>query len=175
YPHAEIEAWTPLVFHEENYRERDNTYIEVVARLKRGASLASSRKDLALVSARLEKQYPVENRDVRAVPFAIRDEMTHRSRLLVLALCGAALCILVLACANLASLVLARALHRGHELAVRAALGAGRERLARQLVTESLGLALLGGVAGVLAAPAGPPPRPAAVPLHPPLAPQPAA
>jgi len=155
YPHAEIEAWMPLVFHEENYRERDDTYLEVVARMKRGTTLARARKDLEVVSARLEKQFPVENRDMRALPFAMRDEMTHRSRMLLLTLCGAALCILVLACANLASLVLARALHRAHELAVRAALGAGRERLARQLVTESLGLAVVGGAAGVLAAAVG--------------------
>ena len=87
----------------------------------------------------------------------MRDEMSARSRMLVLALCGAALCILLLACANLASLLLARSAHRSRELAVRAALGAGRERIVRQLVTESMALALFGGIVGVAIAIAGVP------------------
>src|SRR5262249_53802469 len=87
----------------------------------------------------------------------LRDALPRQSRLLVVALCGAALCILLLACANLASLFLARGLHRSQELAVRAALGAGRDRIVRQLVTESLAVALAGGIAGGLAAAAGRP------------------
>ena len=155
YPHAAIEAWAPLALRPENFEDRDDTYLEVVARLRPGVSIARARVDMDRVSAQLERQYPAPNKDLRATVNSIRWEVGRGPRLLVLALCGAALCILVLACANLASLFLARGLYRGHELAIRAALGAGRERLVRQLVTESLGLAAAGGLVGVLGAAAG--------------------
>jgi len=110
-----------------------------------------------VVSARLEQQYPRENKDVRAVALELRDQIAPSARLLVLAMCGAALCILLLACANLASLFLARGTHRARELAMRSALGGGRERLVRQLVTESLCIAFVGGLVGIATATAGVP------------------
>ena len=153
YPTRETEAWTPLVFREDDFTDRDNSYLRVIARLKPGVSVEQARRELALVSARLEQQYPrQENADSRGVLLQLRDEVLTRSRMLVLALCGASFCILLLACANLASLFLARGAHRARELAVRAALGAGRERLVRQLVTESVGVAVTGGVIGMLGA-----------------------
>jgi len=155
YPHATIEAWAPLVLRGNDFEDRDDNYLEIVARLRRGVTPGRARQDMDRVSAQLEREFQATNKDLRARLITMRDEVGRSSRLLVLALCGAALCILVLACANLASLFLARGLHRAHELAVRAALGAGRERLARQLVTESVGLALLGGIVGVAAAAAG--------------------
>jgi predicted permease len=155
FPSRSVEAWKPLQLGEDDYTERNNNYLEVLARLRPGVSPEQANRELAVVSARLERQYPKENKDVGAAVVGLRDDLSERARLLVLALCGATLCILLLACANLASLFLARGAHRARELAVRAALGAGRERLVRQLVTETVGIALIGGLVGVAAAAAG--------------------
>lgn len=152
FPNRSIEAWTPLVLREEDFSERGNTYLEVLARLRRGGSVEQAHRELAVVSARLERQYPKENEGIAAVAFGLRDELSERARLLLIALCGAVVCILLLACANLASLFLARGTHRARELAVRAALGAGGDRLVRQLVTETVGVTFAGGVVGVAAA-----------------------
>jgi putative ABC transport system permease protein len=157
FPDRSIEAWTPLLFSGDDFLDRTNNFLEVVARLRDGVSVEQAGRELALVARRLEQQYPKENAETGALVVGLRDEVSERARLLVLALCGASLCILLLACANLASLLLARATHRARELAVRAALGAGRERLVRQLVTESITLAALGGAVGVGLAVAGVP------------------
>lgn len=152
FPSRSVAAWKPLVFVEDDYTERSNNYLLVLARLRPGVSKEQAFQDLAVVSSRLERQYPKDNKDVGANVLGLRDDLSDRARLLVLALCGAALCILFLACSNLASLFLARGAHRARELAVRAALGAGRERLVRQMVTESLGIAVVGGIVGIAAA-----------------------
>jgi predicted permease len=152
FPNRSIEAWTPLVLREENFEDRTDTFLEVLARLRPDMSAEQARQELAVVSASLERQYPKENEGIGALMLGLRDELSERSRLLLIALCGAALCILLLACANLASLFLARGAYRERELAVRSALGAGGDRLARQLVTETLAIALVGGAVGVATA-----------------------
>ncbi|HEX6534178.1 MAG TPA: ABC transporter permease [Gemmatimonadaceae bacterium] len=157
FPNRQTEAWTPLFFHESDFVDRTDTYLEAIARLKDGVSLEQAQRDFASAAAELERRYPREDKETGALVVGLRDDLSVRSRLLVLALGGAALCILLLACANLASLLLARAAHRAHELAVRAALGAGRERLVRQLITESVALAVVGGAAGIAVAVAGVP------------------
>lgn len=149
FPSPDVQLWSHLVLREEDYADRDNNYLEAVGRLAPGATMEKARADLEVVAARLARDHPEVNADAGFSFFAMRDAMSPRYRLMLLGLIGASLCILLLTCANLANLLLARARTRQRELAVRAALGAGRDRLVRQMVTESLVLALAGGVAGL--------------------------
>ncbi len=152
FPSRETQLWTHLVLREEDYADRDNNYLEAVGRLAPGMTMDRARADLEVVAERLRQDYPETNTDAGFSFFAMRDNMSPRYRVMLLGLGGASLCILLLTCANLANLLLVRAGARERELAVRAALGAGRERLARQMVTESMALAVAGGIAGVLLA-----------------------
>ncbi len=146
--------WTPTRFGERDYtpQERTNNYLEAVGRLRRGVTLAHAQAEMDLIAAQSERQYPKENKDTGAVVYPLNEDISERSRLLLIALSGAAACVLLIACANLANLLLARALNRRRELAVRTAIGAGRERLVRQLMTESLLLAGVGGALGIAVA-----------------------
>ena len=152
FPTGDVQAWTHLVLQETAYDNRDDNYLEAVGRLKPGVTMDQARADLQVVAERLARDYPEVNGDAGFSFFSMRDNVLPRYRVMLLGLCGASLCILLLTCANLANLLLARAGARERELAVRAALGAGRERLVRQMVTESMTLALAGGVAGLLLA-----------------------
>jgi putative ABC transport system permease protein len=152
FPRRETRLWRPLRLERAAFERRDDLWLECVGRLRPGVSLAEARAELRLVAAQLERQYPSENEDVTASVVRLRDQVSRQARVLLLALFGAALGVLLIACTNLASLFLARALERRQELAVRAALGAGRERLLRQLLTESLLLATAGGLLGILLA-----------------------
>ena len=96
---------------------------------------------MRLISARLATQYPKENSALKATVANLRDQVSLQSRTLVMALLAASACVLLIACTNLANLLLALALSRQKELSVRSCLGAGRERLIMQLLTESLLLA----------------------------------
>ncbi len=152
FPSRDVELWAPLNLSKEDAADRSNAYFEVIGRLRPGATLEQARAELATIATRLDRQYPDTNKDLRIYLHRLRDQVGQRSRLLVIALCGASLCILLLACANLASLLLARGSNRARELAIRTALGAGRERLVRQLVTETILLSIIGGAAGVFLA-----------------------
>ena len=152
FPTRETQMWTLLTLREENYANRSNNYLEGVARLKPGVSVERARGDLEAIAERLAKQYPETNEETGVSFFRMSDNMSPRSRLMLLSLSGASLALLLLTCANLASLLIARAAANERELAVRAALGAGRPRLIRQQITQSVVLTAIGGVLGVLLA-----------------------
>ncbi len=152
YPRRSTKLWTAMRFANRDFEDRNDNILDVVAKLRPGISIAQARADMRIVSARLKQQYPVDNEHVGVTVNSLRDEMPDRSRMLLMALLGASFCVLLIACSNLANLLLARALARRKEIAVRNALGAGRERLVRQMMTESLALALCGGFLGLLLA-----------------------
>lgn len=152
YPRPNVELWTPMRFTNSDFEDRNNYYLRVVGKLRPGVSIEQARSEMQIISDRLKREYPKDNEHVGVTINPLRDEISSRSRLMLFALLGASFCVLLIACTNLANLLLARALERRKEVALRKALGAGRERLVRQMLTESLTVAIAGGVLGVLLA-----------------------
>jgi putative ABC transport system permease protein len=152
FPGPNVQVWTPLVLREEDYADRSDTYLQAIGRLAPGATFEQARAELSAIAARLARDHAETNAETGFSFFRQRDYVLPRYRMMLLALCGASLSLLLLTGANLGNLLLVRAAGRERELAVRAALGAGRERLVRQMLTESVVLAVIGGAAGVLVA-----------------------
>src|SRR5687768_15905362 len=131
---------------------RGGHFIRGVARLKDGASLQQGRAELVSIAARLEQQYPSDNTDQSVRVENLLDDMVGQSRPVVMLLAGAVIVVLLVACANVANLLLARGTGRLRELALRSAIGADRGRLVRQMLTESVALSLVGAAGGLAVA-----------------------
>ncbi len=145
---AEILA--PLSLTPEQQANRGNHSFLVVGRLKNGVSLAQAQREMNTIAARLETQYPNTNTGRSTSLFTLYDDTVQHGKVLLLVLLGAVGFVLLIACANIANLMLARASSRLKEIAIRSALGASRWRVARQLLIESVIVALAGGVFGLL-------------------------
>jgi putative ABC transport system permease protein len=152
FPGRDDQFWVPLAMHPEQASGRGDHYLKVVARLRDDVTLEQARADMDAISSRLEEQFPRTNTDLRTTLVPLHEQLVGDVRPALLVLLGVVGFVLLIACVNIANLMMARAATRQKELAIRAALGASRGRIVGQLLTESLLLAGLGGAAGLLLA-----------------------
>jgi putative ABC transport system permease protein len=150
FPDRETELWVPSRFTTQQLTNHGNHFLQVIARLKPSVSLKTANANLATIASQLEKENPDSNAKVGAFAVPLREELRGDVRPAILMLVGAVCFVLLIACANVANLLLSRAIGRRRELAMRLALGATRGRVMQQMLTESILLSLFAGVTGLL-------------------------
>jgi predicted permease len=149
FPYNGGELWIPFVFLPATAQDREHRYLQVIGLLKPGVSRAQGDAEIRALSLRAQQQYPATNSGVDAFAVSLNEDYTRDTRQYLSFTLGAVMFVLLIACANVANLLLARGSARQKELAVRMALGASRWRVMRQLLMESLLLALMGGALGL--------------------------
>jgi len=148
----QVDLWIPLVIFPEKRADRSTHFLYVLSRLKPGVSLQRAQSEMDSVASRLATQYPDTNADRGIKLVSLREFLVGDTRPAILVLMGSVIFLLLIACANVANLLLARATVMQKEIAVRVAIGATRGHLIRQFLTESVLLSLIGGVFGLLLA-----------------------
>jgi len=149
---GDADIWRPVSFDDANMLSRQTRWLDAVARLKPGVSIEQARAELTTIAGRLEAEYPATNKGWSVKIQPLHEALWGFLRVDLYPLLGAVGFILLIACANVASLMLARSQGRAREMAVRAALGARRWRLMRQLLSDGIVLSLIGGLLGILMA-----------------------
>ncbi|HEX3083447.1 MAG TPA: ABC transporter permease, partial [Pyrinomonadaceae bacterium] len=152
-PRENAEAWTPVhISNPVAANFRGVHFLRTYGRLAPGVTLPQASAEMRLVDEQLAKQYPADNKNRTTALIALQERIVGQSRNALLVLFAAVSLVLLIACANFANLLLARGAERGREIVIRTALGAGRWRIVRQLLTESILIAIVGGVLGIILA-----------------------
>ena len=146
------QMWTPMGWTEQEKAVRGEHHSVVIARLKPGIDLRQAQAEMNTISSRLERLYPVDDKGWGALVIPLQRDLVSDVRPMLLVLLGAVGFVLLIACANVANLSLARTFSRQKEIAIRAALGASSGRVVRQILTESVTLAVIGGMLGLIVA-----------------------